>query len=177
MPEEALAKRYAEALYEVASAEDLEDRIGAELTELERLWRELPELGPFLTHPLIPEEEKERLLDALGDFLHPYTLNLVRLMVRKGRAALLPEIQRAYLKTAEEQGRIVYVLLRSSREVPRAELEALKRRLEEALGKKVALTVEEAPELIAGAELVIKGRRLDASLRGRLARLSAGLRG
>jgi len=178
MPESAVAQRYAEALYELASSEGIEDRIGADLALIGRLWRAIPELSPFLTHPLIPAEEKERLLtQALRDSLHPYTLNLLRLLVRKKRAGLLPEIESAFLKAAEEHGKLVHILIRTARPIPENELQRLKVRLEEVLKKPVALTVEEVPELLAGAELVVGGRRLDASLRGRLARLAASLRG
>jgi len=177
MVDEAVAKRYAQALYEVASAEGLEDRIGADLAQVGNMWRQLPKLSRFLAHPLIGLEAKERLLEELGGELHPYTLNLLRLLVRKGRAELVPAIEGAYLSAAEEVGKLVHVVLRTAREVPPEELEELKGRLEETLNRPVALTVEEAPELLAGGELAIRGRKLDASARGRLARLAAGLRG
>jgi len=172
-----VAKRYAQALYEIASAEGLEDRIGADLARVSQLWRELPELARFLAHPLIGREEKERLVEALGRDFHPYTVNLLRLLVRKGRAELVPAIGGAYLSAAEEAGKLVHVVLRTAGEVPAPELEGLRAKLEEGLGRPVALTVEEAPELLAGGELSIRGRRLDASVRGRLVRLTAGLRG
>ena len=177
MPENAVAKRYAEALYEVASAEGLEDRIGAELAELGRLWQKLPELPQFLAHPLIGVEEKERVLQKLGRDLHSYTLNLLRLLVRKRRTGLFPAIRGEFLTAAEEAGKLIHVILRTAREVTPEELSALREKLERVWQRPVALTVEQAPELLAGAELLIRGRRLDASARGRLARLVAGLRG
>ncbi len=177
MVDETVAKRYAQALYEVASAEGLADQIGADLARVGQLWRRLPELARFLAHPLIGREEKERLVETLGGDLHPYTVNLLRLLVRKGRAELLPAIEGAYLSAAEEAGKLVHVVLRTAREVPTEELEELRAKLEEALGRPVALTVEEAPELLAGGELLVRGRKLDASARGRLVRLAAGLRG
>lgn len=177
MPDSAVAKRYAEALYEVASAEGLEDRIGAELAELGRLWRGLPELPRFLDHPLIGVEEKEGFLEELGCDLHPHTLNLLKLLVRKRRTGLFPAIREEFLTAAEEAGKLVHVTLRTARGVSPAELSALREKLEQALQRPVAIAVEEAPELLAGGELRIRGRRLDASARGRLARLVAGLRG
>lgn len=174
---EAIAGRYAQALYEVAEEEGLEDRIGAELARLASLWEALPELAGFLTHPKVPPREKERLMKSLGQGMHPYVQNLLVLLVKKGRAGLLPAIGEGFLKAAEEQGKLVHVVLRSAQEVPAGELSALRGRLEGLLKKPVAISVERAPELLAGAELRVRGRRLDASVRGRLARLSAGLKG
>jgi len=177
MAQETVAKRYAEALYELAGKEGLEDRIGGELARLEGLWRALPELEKFLVHPLIPREAKERVVEALTDGMHPYVHNLLLLLVRKGRVALLPLIGDQFLEAGEEQGKLVHVLLRIARDLSEGELSRLRARLEKALGKPVALSLERAPELLAGAELVIAGRRLDASVRGKLARLAAGLKG
>jgi F-type H+-transporting ATPase subunit delta len=178
MVETRVAHRYAQALYELATAEGLEGQLGEQLAQLEALWESIPELPKFLAHPLIAARDKEEFIkQTLADFLHPYLVNLLCLLVRKKRVLLLPEIWREFLKAAEEQGQLVYILLRVARPVPAEELDRLRERLQEVLHRRVAMVVEEAPELLAGAELVIKGRRLDASLRGRLARLAAALKG
>ncbi len=177
MPLETVARRYAEALYEAAREEHLEERIGAELARLRQLWLDIPELGLFLSHPEVPQEAKEQLARSLTAGMHPYLGNLLILLVRKGRAGLLPAIGREYLNAAEEAGKLVHVVMRTAREVGEEELRELRRALEAALGKPVAISVEEAPELLAGAELSVRGQRIDASVAGRLARLAAGLRG
>ena len=157
MVQTSVAKRYAQALYELATSEGLEGQLGEQLSQLEALWQDIPELPRFLAHPLVGTEEKEAFLrEALADSFHPYILNLLCLLVRKKRVPLLPEIWREFLKSAEEQGRLVYVLLRAARPVPEEELARLRKRLQEVLGRRVAMVVEEAPELLAGAELVIK---------------------
>jgi F-type H+-transporting ATPase subunit delta len=176
MPEEEIAQRYAEALYELAEAEGLEERIGEDLARLSELW--LPELELFLAHPRIPAEVGEDLLlRTLAGQVHPYTLNLLRLMVRKGRAGLVPLVRENFLRSAEARGKLTHVRLRSARPLSQAEVAKLRAHLEKALGTRVILWTEEDPELLAGVELLVRGRRLDASLWGRLGRLAAGLRG
>lgn len=173
-----VAERYAEALYEIASEEGLFEEIGGDLSFLVGLWRSIPELPPFLEHPLIPVEEKERFFErALGGKLHPYTLNFLRLLARKGRLGYLPLIQRAFLKEAEKGGRVVSALLRTARPVDEQELEGIKGALEGATGRPVVLETELAPELLAGAELWVGGKRYDHSLRRRLEALAEALEG
>ncbi|MFO8033579.1 MAG: ATP synthase F1 subunit delta [Candidatus Bipolaricaulota bacterium] len=170
--------RYAEALYEAAAAAGEQQRIGEDLVKLVDLWNSIPELSLFLTYPLVPARAKESLLEeALGQIMHPYIVNTLRLMARRGRASSLPEVRSAFLRAAEKHGSLVRALLRSARPVPPQEVELIKAQLGAATGRTIVLEVESAPDLLAGAELEMAGRRLDVSLRRRLARLAEELRG
>lgn len=177
MPAPEVARRYAQALYEVSAAEGLTGRIAQDLSLIRALWNDHPDLvPPFLAHPLIAAQTKEAVLSqALDEVVHPYTLNLLRLLMRKGRAVLLPELAEGFFNAAEEQGKAVHVLVRMARPLSAAWLSTLKARLEEAVGRPVNLETVDAPELLAGVELKLAGRRIDASLRGRLARLAERL--
>ncbi len=178
MSEHRAVHRYAEALYEAAAAAGEEERIGADLAKLAELWKSIPELPLLLTHPLVPARAKESVLEeTLGQRLHPYTVNAMRVMVRRGRGAFLPEVGSAFLRAAEEHGRLVRALLRSALPVSPEELKTVKSQLETTTGRAIVLEVESAPDLLAGAELEVAGRRLDVSIRRRLARLAEELKG
>lgn len=175
--EETLGERYAQALLEAAHEAQAEGEVAKNLHFLEDLSRSVPELLPFLAHPRIDPETKEKVLEVLGGILHPYTWNLLRLLVRRGRAGLIPEITSAYFQALERAGGPVQVLVRTAQPLSFEIADKLRARLKEALGREVALREEVAPELLAGVELVISGQRLDASLRGRLQRLRKVLGG
>ncbi len=178
MPEQEAIHTYARALYEVAAAQGLEEVIVRDLTVVRELWQGDPQLTrPFLLHPLIHAEAKEAVLgDALGGSVHPLTMNTLRLLVRRGRAALLPQLAPAFFRQQEEAGRAVHVLAHTARPLSPAEAAALRDRLAESLGRPVTIDEVAAPDLLAGVELTVSGRRLDTSLRGRLAQLMAQLR-
>ncbi|HDI11941.1 MAG TPA: ATP synthase F1 subunit delta [Candidatus Acetothermia bacterium] len=178
MKDPEVAERYAKALHSLAREEGILDRIGEDLALLRRLWETTPDLDRFLEHPLVPVELKEEFFDrALGEHVHPYTLNFLKLLARKRRLDYLPLIQRAFLKAAEKEGLLVSVLLRTAMPLSDEELAKLRGILEETLGKPVVLEVEEAPELLAGAELRLLGKRFDLSLAGRLQALATELKG
>ncbi|NOX45077.1 MAG: ATP synthase F1 subunit delta [Caldiserica bacterium] len=178
MKDPEIAERYAEALHSLAQEEGILDRVGEDLSLLRALWDSLPEFARFLRHPLVPVELKERFFDrAFGGRFHPYTLNFLKLLARKKRLDYLPLIQRAFLKVAEKKGLLVSVLVRTAMPLAQEERARLKGALEVALGKPVVLDVEEAPELIAGAELRLLGRRFDLSILGRLQALAVELKG
>ncbi len=176
MPTAELARPYAQALYAVGEAEGAVERLREDLALLAALWE--GEVRAFLTHPLVPAPAKEDLLArALADRVHPLTLNLVRLLVRRGRAALLPELGAAFEREEEERGRAYHVGVRTAQPLTPEAREALRRRLATLLGGTVVLDEELDPALLGGAELHVRGRRADASLRGRLEALAHRLGG
>lgn len=175
--EETLEERYAQALLEAAREARAEKEIAEDLVFLEEILKAVPELLPFLAHPRIDPSTKEKVLKVVEERLHPYTLNLLRLLVRRGRAGILPRLSSAYFAALEKAGGPVHVVVRTAQPLSPKMQEVLRSRLREALGREVAMEEELAPELIAGVELVISGRRLDASLRGRLQRLRRALGG
>ncbi len=178
MAGERALNRYADALYEAAEAADLEQRVGEELADLAELWERSPELSDFLTHPLVPTNAKEAFIrEALGGKLHPYLINTLRLMARRGRAAHFPAVRSAFLRAAEEHGRLVRAVLRTARPLSTQQVDVIKARLGEVTGRTVVLEIISQPDLLAGAELEVAGRRLDASLERRLARLAEELKG
>ncbi|MGY4706838.1 ATP synthase F1 subunit delta [Candidatus Bipolaricaulota sp. J31] len=178
MKDPEVAERYAEALYGLAREEGILDRVGEDLALLGALWNKLPDFARFLEHPLIPVGLKEEFFErALKGLIHPYTLNFLKLLAHKKRLAYLPLIQRAFLKVAEKEGRLVSVLIKSAMPLTEKETAKIRAALEKALGKPVVLEVEEAPELLAGVELRLLGQRLDLSVMGRLQALAAELKG
>ncbi len=177
-PAASLVRPYAQALYAAGQAHGVEDRLEEDLELVRSLWEGNPDtVPPFLTHPLLPAESKEAVLArAMEGRVHPFTLNLVRLLVRRGRAVLLPELPAAFLREREEQGQAVHVEVRTARPLTPAAREALRVRLAATLGRPVTMTEVPAPELLGGVELHARGRRLDASLRGLLHALERELK-
>ena len=175
--EETLGERYAQALLEAAREAHAEKTVAEDLALLEDLLRSVPELLEFLAHPRVEPKTKEKVLEDLEKVLHPYTRNLLRLLVRHGRAALLPKLSSAYFQALEKAGGPMHVVVRTARPLSPEIQDKLRARLAEALGREVVLREEAAPELLAGVELMISGKRLDASLRGRLQRLGRALGG
>lgn len=170
---------YARALYEVASAQGVEGRIGQDLALLRALWEGDPDFAqPFITHPLVHAAAKEGVLErALGGVVHPLTLNLLRILVRRGKAPLVPELAPAFYREQEEHGKALHVVARTARPLTPEARASLQSHLAEVLGKSVTVEDVVDPDLLAGVELVVSGRRLDTSLRGRLDELAAELKG
>jgi len=179
MTETHAAHPYARALYEIAAAQGLDERIGHDLALVRLLWEEDPQITqPFLAHPMVRTTVKESVLaQALGSSVHRHTLSLLRLLVRRGKAMLIPSLAAAFFREREEDGRACHVTARTARSLLPEERATLQRRLTAALGKPVTIEEVLTPDLLAGVELAVAGSRVEGSLRGRLEELALQLGG
>lgn len=170
---------YARALYEIASSQGIEERIARDLALVRALWEDDPKATQsFLTHPLIRSAVKEEVLErALGAIIHPHTLNLLRLLLRRGEAPLIPGLAPAFFQEREDAGTACHVTLRTARPLAPDARDSLRSRLTEVLGKAVMVEEVESPQLLAGVELSVSGRRVEDSLRARLSALKVQLGG
>lgn len=169
------ARRYAEAAFAVAAEsssyaawrDDLA-RAGAALAE--------PGLAQVLANPAIPLAERERLLaDTAGRGLAAKPLNLLRLLLQRGRIELLPKVAAEFGLLDDQRQGLSRALVTSAEPLAGAELEALTERLERLSGGRTILTSRTDPSLLGGLVVLLGDRLIDGSVRGRLERLRGRL--
>ena len=158
-----LARRYAEALYEVAPDEESLRATAQAMMADEALWE-------ALRSPAVQAWEKTRILDRLpvldGRGL---LLNFYRLLAEKGRMALLPEILEAFHALALDRQGTARCRLTCARVPQEEELEKLRKTLCHLHRKKdVVFDIHTQPDLIGGFVLDIEGVTYDKSVQGTL---------
>jgi F-type H+-transporting ATPase subunit delta len=174
----AVAQRmYARALFEAAKEQGRLAEAREELDDFVTTAREVPELRALLENPQVDPRAKRAALKELlaeGDEL---VRNFLLLVVEKGRAAELEEIQREFdeLVAAEEQR--LTVELTTAYELSEDEARDIVRQIEQASGRRVDANRKVDSELIGGLVLQAGSLRVDASVRGRLERLRRELSG
>ena len=168
------ARRYAEAAFQVGRSESTLDRWEADLTRLGEAVR-VPELRTVLQHPAIPFGDKERVLRRAVDDVAPGPMNLVLLMIRRGRPrALEPMLTHFHELVRRERG-VVRAVVRTALALDERERAELNARLGALTGRQVDLEELVDPTLIGGLAVRIGDQLYDASVRGRLERLRAKL--
>ena len=168
------ARRYAEAAFQVASASDALDRWESDLSVLVEALA-IPELRAIVEHPAIPFVEKERVLRRAVTGVGAEALNLVLLMIRRGRPAAVEPMRRHFAELVRRQRGVARAELRSALPLDpedRAELRTVLHRL---AGREVELTEHVDPSLIGGISVRIGDQLYDASVRSRLERLRSRL--
>lgn len=158
-------RRYAEAMLDIATAEDAVPAFQAALEQLGGLD---PSALRMLGDPGIPLERRLGAADAATRDLPGTVRALVALLVRRHRFALIARISAAYTQLVEQRAGIARARVTTAVELDRAAREALVSRLSNATGRTIHATFAVDPDLLGGARIQVGDRLVDASLRSRL---------
>jgi F-type H+-transporting ATPase subunit delta len=173
---ETLARRYATAVFELASGAGSVERVGAELDTILRTINADPTILQYFTSPVVNRVEKEKtLLESLGGKVGDIPLHTVLLLVRKRREPLLGDLVEEYRKIARDSRGVELLMVTTARELSKAELDAMVARLEQTYGKKFEASVTLDPSLIGGVRIAMGDRVIDGSVAGRLEELTRSL--
>lgn len=169
MSRAAVARSYAEALYELAGREGATATFGELLEAVAHLYRDEPALRLFLDTPRVPVEEKrEAIRAALGEEAPETLVRFLLVVLEKRRQRAIPEIAAAYRDRLDEEAGRVHATVSLPFEADGGLREELTRRLESLLGKEVVAHFREEPDLVGGLRIRVGDRVMDGSLRRRL---------
>lgn len=176
MISEKLARRYAQAVFSLASDANAIERVGDDLAAIAAVLEGAPQVATFFVAPVVDRAEKERvLLTAFGGKVGEIALHALLLLVRKRREPLLSALVEQYRKLQLARRGEDALTVASARPLSGAELQALVARLERIYGKKFEVTQVVDPALIGGVRVLMGDRRIDGSVSGRLEALSRTL--
>ena len=168
------SRRYAEAAFQVAAAGDALDRWQADLAVLGEALA-LPEMRAAMEHPAVPFADKERVLRRVVTEVGAEPMNLVLLMIRRGRPGAIPAMRRHFEELVRRQRGIARAEVRSALPLDPGDRVELEHALVRLAGRQVELTEHVDPGLIGGISVRIGDQLYDASVRSRLERLRARL--
>jgi F-type H+-transporting ATPase subunit delta len=169
-----IARRYARAYFDLArQAKDIPGwRKGlaqvATVLDDERVARALRD-------PRVPQSERARVISELLGDAPEAARNLARLLVERGRIAVLPQVVEEYDALADRESGVVRAEVVTAVPVNAKLEQTISRRLAERLGGEVQTTVRQDPAILGGLVIHIGDRVIDASVRTRLALLQAAL--
>jgi F-type H+-transporting ATPase subunit delta len=168
-----VAKRYAQALLDVAMESQAAQAVLRELTQVAALVRAQRELREFLLNPSVRRRDAVQVMDEIASRLQASSLTrtFLRVVLEAGRMTALEGILRTYEVLVDERlGRVRAAVTTTAPlgDEPAARLTA---ELERLTGKRVLLEVSEDPAILGGVITRIGSRVYDGSLTTQLARL------
>jgi len=163
----AIARRYAKALVQLAAEEGAVESFHGELARVEELFAANPELGAILSNPAHGIEAKLEIT------LSGTIRNFLLLLQERNRMVCLPAISSCYSILADELSGVVRPVITSALPLGDAQIAEIKAALEKSTGKKVNMTVEIDPTLIGGVITKIGDKVLDGSVKTQLTRIEA----
>ena len=169
------ARRYAEAVLELARRDGtldawlVEIRLAVELVGVE-------EAATVIDNPAIAWQDRRAIITGLlGSRVGTPTRNLVLLLAKRGRLAILPGVADELARLVDLEHGVVVATVTSAQPLEPAELAAIAERVQAPAGARVEVRATVDPELIGGLTVRVGDRLIDASVRGRLARLRDSL--
>lgn len=169
------ARRYAEAIYDLAAAERAVDAYRASLDALAA--GITPVAIRALRDPSVPVARRLAAVDA-ATAGQPKAIRAVLLLLeQRDRIAILPEIARAFGDLVDRRAGIVKAKITTAVPLEEAQRKAFVTRLESSTGKKINATFAVDAELIGGARVQLGDHLIDSSVRAQLAALRSQLAG
>lgn len=167
----AVARNYAEALFDLGGGSGHTDRYGELVDAVAGAVETTPEVQAVLMSPRVPKAEKTRLLAvALKDAPREFVLFL-QALVKRGRQRLLREIAAEYqalLDIKHNRVRAGVTLAQPADPALQREIQAS---LSRQLGKEVLAAFHLDPEILGGTVVRVGERIHDGSVRRRMTKL------
>jgi F-type H+-transporting ATPase subunit delta len=172
---ETAARRYADAAFQIGRQERTLDEWERDLHALGDALAN-PQLLAVIEHPAFPFAEKEAVIRrAVGSDVRPEAMNLILLMVRRGRPGQIPRMIDRFGELLRAERGIALAEVRTALELEPQQRTAVVDRLQELTGDRVEVNEIVDESLIGGIAVRIGDRLYDASVRSRLERLRARL--
>jgi F-type H+-transporting ATPase subunit delta len=176
MPRIASGKRYAQAAFELALERDELDGWQTGLKQIAGIAQD-EKLVALLENPKLPFAAKENLLrECLGE-INPLALNLVYLLVSRGRLGLAGSISQEYDKLVDTHRGIEHAEVITTLPLGDKDKELISGRLGEMVGHEVVIDVQVDSSIIGGFKAKIGDMLVDGSIRHRLESLRKSLVG
>ncbi len=164
----AAAKRYARAVFELASEErDVEDW-SKRLAQLSEVLADRT-IAAVLTNPTIPSERRMELVESAN--LDPDAANLVKLLIDSDRVRDIDDIVEEYQRLADYAAGRVRATVTTAVDLDRAGRQRIEEMLSARFAKEFTVDFQTEPRILGGLKLQYGDRLIDASVATRLQQL------
>jgi F-type H+-transporting ATPase subunit delta len=172
-------RRYARALFSIASDDGNVAGVREELRRLGALLEESPELRDVLLQPLHPAAERRRVLEGVAEKVAASSLlrRFYSYLIDQRRLVAFDQIEAEFGRLADEAAGKKKARVKSAQPLSAEQQARLARALSTRAGTNVELEVEIDPALVGGLVAQIGDTVYDGSLRTQLTQLRSTLLG
>jgi F-type H+-transporting ATPase subunit delta len=171
MSEAVVAKRYADALFQLATEKNIVEKLIAELDVVKEVFQTNERLIELLLHPRVQHEEKMKLVDDAFGKCDKAIVHLIKMLVERHRIQHISEIVAHFTKVYHEANREIAATVYSVRLLSNDELKKVEESLMNQLDKtKVKIENIIDPTVLGGLKIRVGNTIYDGSVRGKLNR-------
>ena len=166
----AIARRYAEALADVAIAHNQVEQMDAEVGSFAQMIRDSSELHGVFASPVVSQEQKRGVLDAIIERAGVSAMisNLLRTMLSHYRLHDLTEVHEQFRRAINRRRGIALAEVTTAAPASQEVQDMLTRKLQELVGKQVQVQFKTDAALIGGAVTRLESVVYDGSIRSQL---------
>lgn len=167
----AVARPYAQALYEYAKENNIRSRCSDFIEMLVECINN-NKITRLINTPNYTQNDVARLLiEILSDVLESYMKNFIKILAKYKRLHIIPLIYRFFLQYKEQDEYLKNVKITSASNISPLIVSAIKKKLEKKYQCNIALKIMVDPSIIGGALIKIDGQVIDYSLKRKLHKL------
>ncbi|MBC5635639.1 F0F1 ATP synthase subunit delta [Ornithinibacillus sp. BX22] len=177
MSEAVVAKRYADALFQLASEKATLNEVLEELRVVRQVFNENSELQTFLAHPRVTNDKKRAFLDEVFKGVSKDVLNTLKLLVERHRLSGISDVVDTYESLVNEASGVAQGKVYSVRELSDAEKTELENSFAKRLNKSVVkLENVVDPHLVGGVKIRMGNTIYDGTISGKLRRIEQNIK-
>ena len=164
-----IAVTYAQALYDLAAEEKLEQEIQQQLETLQKAFSQEPDFITLLNAPNLSKEERCDIVDqSFRESVHIYVLNFLKILTEKGYMRHFDDCCKAYTRLYHDDHGILPVKVVAAAILTETQKEKLADKLSKLTGKQILLQCRVDPSVLGGIRLDYDGKRVDGTVQSRL---------
>lgn len=160
------ARRYAEAMYDLALEEDAVEAYRASLDGLAGAFS--PQIVRALRDPSVPMKQRQAAILSAAASQPKAIRSLLILLAQRDRLPLMPAIASAFGEHVDKQAGIAKAKITTAVELDPGQQRSFVERLERVSGKTLKATFHVDAGLIGGAKVQVGDHLLDSSVKARL---------
>ena len=164
----AIARRYAEAVFQIARRQNTVDRTLEDVQGIAQLFGHR-KLSYLLREPKVPAQRKEKVLrEALTSYVLPTSLNLALLIVQRELVEVTHNIGTELEKLVLDYRNQAVAEVTTAAEMDEVEGGQVKQALEHTTGKQIIMHTRIDPAIMGGVVARVGDQIIDGSIRNRL---------
>jgi F-type H+-transporting ATPase subunit delta len=168
---EEIAQVYARALFEVASEQDVLDRVHDELGAFADAMSQNRELMTFFFSPYFAVTEKKDGLYRAVTGASPAFTNFLEALIERHRMPVIFRVRTDFNALWDEARKLLPVQITSAIALGEDDVKSLGERIGQQVDRQVQVSADVDPDILGGVVLRVGNVILDASIRNRLEQL------
>lgn len=174
MPITSFAKRYAQAVFEIALESKKLEEWRSDLGKIAQLMVDA-EFAVLIENPKLPTELKPKLIQEKLGKINPLALNLAYLLMAKDKLKYADYIANEYERLLDDHYGITHAEVTTAIPLGDTDKQRLSHQLNTIAGKKVSVKLRVEPDILGGFIARIGDSLIDGSVRNKLNELKKSL--